>query len=60
MPQNKKCLASSGAIDEAARLRMCKDSSIAGTFETGTDSPANGKISLATSLRSDWISKLTR
>ncbi len=39
VPQNKKCLASSGEIDEAARFRDCTDSFVAGTFETGTDSP---------------------
>lgn len=39
VPQNKKCFASSGATDEADKLRSRKDSSVAGTLETGTDSP---------------------
>lgn len=39
VPQKRKCLASSGAIEVAAKLRAAKLSSLAGTFETGTDSP---------------------
>jgi hypothetical protein len=44
VPQYKKCFAISGAMDEAARLRWCRDSSVAGTFETGTDSPGRIRI----------------
>src|SRR3954447_19289836 len=39
VPQNKKCFARPGAIDVAERSNEFNDSSIAGTLETGTDSP---------------------
>lgn len=39
VPQNKKWRDSSGAIEEAAKLRRARDSSVAGILETGTDSP---------------------
>jgi hypothetical protein len=44
VPQNRKCLASSGAMDEAAKLSSRRDSSLVGTFDTGTDSPTTIRI----------------
>jgi hypothetical protein len=39
VPLNKKCFARLGWTDEAARFRSFSDSSVIGTFDTGTDSP---------------------
>ena len=39
VPLNRKCLATSGFIVLELILNSWRDSSIAGTFETGTDSP---------------------
>ena len=43
VPLNKKCFAMSGCI--VLESNRCKDPSVAGTFETGTDSP---KMSVST------------
>lgn len=39
VPLNRKCLATSGFIVLELILNSCRDPSVAGTFETGTDSP---------------------
>jgi hypothetical protein len=44
VPQNRKCLAISGAMDEAAKLSSRRDLSLVGTFDTGTDSPTTIRI----------------
>ena len=51
VPQNKKCLARIGGIEEASRFRSCKDSSVAGIFDTGTDSPRKYQIRVRGSRR---------
>lgn len=40
VPLNKKCLATSAMIELSFRSRRSNDSFVAGTLETGTDSPA--------------------
>lgn len=40
VPLNKKCLATSGVIELSFKSRRSNDSFVAGTLETGTDSPA--------------------
>ena len=47
VPQNKKCLASSGAMEVDERLIKPIASFVAGIFDTGTDSPDKYEISQA-------------
>lgn len=40
VPQKRKCFASAGVMEDLPSSRSLNASSVAGTLETGTDSPA--------------------
>jgi hypothetical protein len=42
VPEKRKCLPMSGAIDVPARLRARRLAFVTGVFDTGTDSPTGG------------------
>ena len=53
VPQNKKCRAVSGETEAAPRSMARSTSSVAGSFETGTDSPSTVSL-LALSHQHRW------